>query len=67
VVEVCDRGAAYGRNGEPAPQTQVAPDRFDMSMALLSSLVDECHLEERDEGGTRVRLRLSGRTSSVRA
>ena len=54
VVQVGDRGPAY----EPSrPDDSLhGSARFDMSIALMKSLVDECTFGPRDDGGMCTRL-----------
>ncbi len=56
IVSVADRGPVY----EPTPaddfDTGSTEQRFAMSLELLSSLVDDCLIVPRDDGGMRVSL-----------
>ena len=55
VIEVSDRGPVYDVDAED-PDTQGFSTRLAMSAALLRSLVDECSIGPRDDGGMRTRL-----------
>jgi anti-sigma regulatory factor (Ser/Thr protein kinase) len=52
VIEVGDRGVLYDPDAPAdALDSQGFSSRFVMSLALLRSLVDECHITPRDGGG----------------
>lgn len=53
VVEIIGKGS----NHKPDPEDSVVgSNRFEMSIALMESLVDECTFEPLAEGGTTTRL-----------
>jgi serine/threonine-protein kinase RsbW len=57
VVEIGDRGRVYeGGSREDSWDTDRITPRITMSVALLSSLVDECEFVPRDGGGMNTRL-----------
>jgi serine/threonine-protein kinase RsbW len=58
VIEVADRGSS---ERPPADDSLGGAGRFELSAALLQSLLDECTFEPRPGGGTRARLVLRRR------
>jgi anti-sigma regulatory factor (Ser/Thr protein kinase) len=59
VVEVSDRGPRYEPNAPSQAERGEFASRFEMSVALLRSLVEGCEFEAREGGGMRTRLIVS--------
>ena len=57
IVEIADRGHLYdGDSSRDSWDSGNVTPRVTMSVALLSTLVDDCHFVPRDGGGTVARL-----------
>jgi anti-sigma regulatory factor (Ser/Thr protein kinase) len=59
VVEVCDRASSYDVEPGSELDSQGISTRLPMSAALMASLVDECNIRARSDGGSCARLVLN--------